>query len=143
MAFRTRHLPATAAHKSAEDLAALITALPTGRLLERLDSLVLLADAEADEAERSAQLRLRFAHFNRTDQRGLSGLYARLSSADAVTGDRQVQRLAELLLAHDRSTGIAADDLDTPDTEIGRASYRDRADQYGWIPGVAGPIKKK
>src|SRR3546814_6898592 len=89
MAFRTRHLPATAAHKSAEDLAALITSLPTGRLLERLDSLVLLADAEADEAERSAQLRLRFAHFNRTDQRGLSGLYARLSSADAVTGDRQ------------------------------------------------------
>src|SRR3546814_19020159 len=99
MAFRTRHLPATAAQQIAEDLAALITSLPTGRLLERLDSLVLLADAEADEAERSAQLRLRFAHFNRTDQLGLSGLSARLSSSAAVTCARPVPRRAAFLLS--------------------------------------------
>src|SRR3546814_546940 len=142
IASRTRHLPATAAQQIAEDLAALITSLPTGRLLERLDSLVLLADAEADEAERSAQLRLRFAHFNRTDQRGLSGLYARLSSADAVTGDRQVQRLAELLLAHDRSTGIAADDLDTLDTARSRALgllIADPATAHALLAGVLDP----
>ncbi|HEY9563845.1 MAG TPA: hypothetical protein VIR30_08760, partial [Nocardioides sp.] len=142
IASRTRHLPATAAQQIAEDLAALITSLPTGRLLERLDSLVLLADAEADEAERSAQLRLRFAHFNRTDQRGLSGLYARLSSADAVTGDRQVQRLAELLLAHDRSTGIAADDLDTLDTARSRALgllIADPATAHALLAGVIDP----
>ena len=113
IASKTRHLPAEAAILIATDLAPLVGSLPAGRLLDRLESLVVLADAALDEAERQARLELRFVTFNRSNARGLKGLYAKLAAGDAIVGDAQIQRLADLLLSRDLAAGVPRADLDS------------------------------
>ncbi|MDN5896257.1 MAG: hypothetical protein L0H93_19830 [Nocardioides sp.] len=113
IAAKTRHLGEEAAGLVAGDLAPLVASLPPGRLLERLDALVILADAAADEDARQQGLDRRFARINSSDTRGLKGLYAKLAAADAVVGDAQIQRVAEVLLARDKAAGTPPTELDS------------------------------
>lgn len=121
IAAMTRHLDADAAGLIATGIARVLTGMPAPRLLEKVESLVMLADEAAAEDERQSNLASRFVTFNSSNQRGLKGLYAKLSAPDAIVGAAQVQRLAELLLAQDLASGIARKDLDSMGVARSRA----------------------
>ncbi|WP_156388652.1 hypothetical protein [Nocardioides sp. Root151] len=113
IAVLTRGLDPEAAELIGLELAGVVGSLPAPRLLEKVESMVLLAEAQAVEEDRQDNLGKRFVAFNKSNQRGLKGLYAKLSAADAVIGEAQVQRLAELLLAQDLAAGVDRVDLDS------------------------------
>lgn len=121
IAVRTRHLPEDAAALIDEELAPLVGTLPPSRLLEKLESLVVLAEEALGEEQRRRNRRERFVAFNQSTRAGLKGLYAKLASADAIVGDAQIQRLAELLLAGDLASGIAESELDSISAARSRA----------------------
>ncbi|QIX26653.1 hypothetical protein ncot_08580 [Nocardioides sp. JQ2195] len=148
----TRHLTPQSAHLIATDLVDLVGSLPTGRLLERLEALVLLAETAEAEAAADAgsgdsgpegsgtegsggdgagggsssgderdEPDPRFVTFNPSTRRGFKGLYAKLTAAEAIVGDAQVQRLAEKLLATDLAAGVPRRHLDSISVARSRA----------------------
>lgn len=131
IAVLTRDLTGEAAALIAHDIAPVIETLPTPRLLERVEALVLLAQQTAAEdadhgpdgdGQTQGQGRgHRFVTFNRPDRRGLKGLYAKLAAEEAVLGEAQVQRLAEVLLARDKAAGVPVAELDSMQVARSRA----------------------